>query len=175
MTKEKKTIAIEELKELFAQYPFFYVTDSTLKVEKVNKLRRMCFEKGVTMKVVKNTLVQKALESQPAEKNYAAIFPALEGPTAILFTDVANLPAKMIEEFRKTNDKPLLKAAYIDSAVFIGDDQLKTLSSLKSKEELLGEVIGLLQSPMQRLLGALKSGGNTVAGLLKTLEEREQA
>ena len=174
MTRADKATAIAELKEKFSNSSFFYVTDSsTLTVEQINKLRGMFYEKGVEMKVVKNTLVKKALENEPEEKGYAKIFEALKGPTAILFSDVANAPARVIEEYRgKKEERPILKAAYIDTDVFIGDDQLKALASLKSKEELLGEVIGLLQSPPKNLISALQSGGNTISGLLKALEAR---
>ncbi len=173
MTRADKATAIAELKEKFSNCDFFYVTDSsTLTVEQVNKLRGLFFEKGIEMKVVKNTLVKKALENEPEEKGYAKIFDALKGPTALLFTDVANAPARVIEEFRKDHERPILKAAYIDTDVFIGDDQIKALASLKSKEELLGEVVTLLQSPAKNLISALKSGGSTISGLLKALEER---
>ena len=124
------------------------------------------------MRVVKNTLARKALEAADASKGYGEIIKSLVGPTALLFSESANAPAKVIKEFRKTAKKPVLKAAYIDSAVFSGDDQIATLSSLKSKDELLGELIGLLQSPARNLVGALQSGQHTLMGLLKALEER---
>jgi large subunit ribosomal protein L10 len=173
MTREEKTAVVEELKGKFEANPFFYITDaSTLSVAKINKLRRICFEKGIDMQVVKNTLARKAMESLPAERKYDAIFDALHGPTTIMFSDTANLPARIIEKFRKEHDRPLVKAAYIDSDVIFGDENLELLAKLKSKEELLGELIGLLQSPAKNVVGALKSGGQTIAGLLKTLEER---
>lgn len=175
MTREEKTLIIEELKEKFEQSPFFYITDSSsLSVEVINKLRRVLFEKGIEMRVVKNTLVKKALASASEDKNYGALVDALEGPTALMFTDVANSPARVIKEFRKDKDRPFIKAAYIDSAVFMGDDQIDILAKLKSKEELIGEIIGLLQSPARNVISALQSGGNTLMGLLKTLEERGQ-
>lgn len=173
MTREEKTATIEALKEKLSEVSYFYLTDSsTLTVQQTNKFRRLCFEKGVEMRVVKNTLLRKAMESFPDDRNYIALNDSLHGPTAVLFTDTANVPAKLLKEFRKGNEKPLLKAAYIDSAVFVGDDQIDTLSSLKSKAELLGEIIGLLQSPAKNVVGALKSGGQKIAGILKTLEER---
>ncbi len=175
MTRAEKTAAIAELKEKFSNNSFFYLTDSsTLTVEQVNQLRGLCYEKGVEMKVVKNTLARKAMEDAPEEKGYSALFDSLKGPTAIMFTETANVPARIIEEFRKTNEKPLIKAAYIDTSVFVGDDQLKALAALKSKEELLGEVIGLLQSPVKNVLSSLQSGGSTIMGLLKALEERSE-
>ena len=176
MTKAQKTAVIEELKEKFADASYFYVADSsTLTVAKVNELRGLLFEKGIEMRVVKNTLVRKALESADTDKGYAGLLDSstFSGPTAILFTDTANAPAKVIKEFRKQdNEKPVLKAAYIDTDVFLGDDQLDTLASLKSKEDLLGDIIMLLQSPVKNVLGSLQSGQNTLAGLLKALEER---
>lgn len=173
MTRAEKTAVIEELKTKFESSPFFYVADSSsLPVEQINKLRGLFFEKGIEMRVVKNTLVKKALESFGEEKNYEPLLNTLVGPTSIIFTDVANAPAKVIQDFRGDKVKPELKSAYIDTAVFLGDDQLEALSKLKSKEELLGEVITLLQSPMQNLLGGLKSGGNKLSGLVKSLEER---
>jgi len=175
MTRTEKVAAVEVLKEKFSNSDFFYVTDaSTLTVEQVNKLRSMLFEKGIEMQVVKNTLARKALESLPEENNYSELFDALKGPTAIMFSEVANAPARVIKEFRgKDAERPILKAAYIDTAIYQGDDQLKALSDLKSKEELLGDLLGLLQAPIHNVLGALNSGGNTLSGLLKALEERE--
>ncbi len=173
MTKAEKAAAIEGLKDKFSSVSYFYLTDaSTLTVEQVNKFRGLCFEKGVEMKVVKNTLAQKALESFPEELNYDALYESLKGPTAILFTETANMPAKVLKEFRKESEKPILKAAYIESAVFIGDDQIDSLSKLKSKEELIGDVIALLQSPAKTVISSLQSGGQTISGLLKALEER---
>lgn len=174
MTKTEKAAVIEELKEKFSEFDFFYITDaSTMTVEDVNKLRGKFFEKDVQMKVVKNTLAKKALEAADESKGYEPLYDALKGPSALLFTKTANVPAKVIKEFRKGGgERPVLKAAYIDSGVFIGDDQIDALASLKSKEELLGEIISLLQSPAKNVLSALQSGGQTIAGLVKALEER---
>lgn len=173
MTREQKTAEIEALKELLGGVNFFYIADaSTMTVEKVNDLRRACFEKGVTMKVAKNTLIRKALEAQAESKGLEPVYEALHGPTALLLADVANVPARLLKDFRADDSKPALKAAWIDGAVYLGDDQLETLTKLKSKEELLGEVIGLLQSPASNLISALKSGGGKIAGLVKALEER---
>jgi large subunit ribosomal protein L10 len=126
------------------------------------------------MTVVKNSFIKKALEraSQENNENYSELIGALKGFSAVMFTDSGNLPAKTIKEFRGDNEKPLVKAAFIDSAIFVGDDQLDSLVKIKSKQELLGELIGMLQSPMQNLVGALQYGSNTIGGLLKTLEER---
>ncbi len=175
MTREDKIAAVAELKEDLGSSPFFYLADSsTLSVAKINQFRRMCFEKGVKIKVAKNTLIQKALESEPAEKGYAALFEALKGPTTILISYNPKAPAKLIEEFRKTDERPILKAAYIDSAVFLGDDQLKTLTNLKTKDELVGEIIGLLQSPGRKLSSMITATGGKIAGIVKTLQERPE-
>jgi len=175
MTREEKTLAIEQLKDKFSQAQFFYITDSsTLTVEQVNNFRRLCFDKGIEMQVVKNKLAKKALQGIEKNGEYSEIYASLEGPSAILFTENAKEPAHLLEAFRKTHERPLLKAAYIDTDVFTGDDQIKVLVKLKSKEDLIGEVLMLLQSPATRVIGALKSGGSTIAGLVKTLQERSE-
>lgn len=176
MNREEKTALLGELAETFANSRYFYVTDtSAMTVEKVNKLRRICFEKGIRLQVVKNSLIRKALEQaeQKSDNRYSDLMPALKGMSALMFTDNGSEPARLLKEFRESEgDKPGLKAAFIDNDVFVGDDQLDALTKIKSKQDLLGELIGLLQSPIQNLLGALQSGGNTIAGVLKTLEER---
>lgn len=173
MTKAQKTAVIEELKDRLADAPFFYLADASgMTVADVTDFRRACFEKGVQMKAVKNTLLKKAMESAGEEKGYEAIYGSLKGATSILFADTANAPAKVLKAFREDNERPLLKAAYIDTDVYVGDDQIKSLSELKSKEDLLGEVVTLLQSPAKNVISALKSGGSTIAGLVKALEER---
>lgn len=174
MTREEKVAEIAVLQEDLGNSPFFYLTDSsTMTVAKINRFRRLCYERGIKVKVAKNTLIQKALEQYPESKGYAALYDTLRGPTTILISENPKAPAKLIEEFRKTESHPLLKAAYIDSSVFIGDDQLKALTELKSKEEMVGEIIGLLQSPGRRLASQLKATGAKLAGIVKTLEERE--
>ncbi len=173
MLKSDKGILIQELKDKFENTSFFYVTDaSTLTVEKINKLRRTCFEKGVEIKMVKNTLAKKAMDQLDESRNFSAIFDALKGQSTIIFSHDSKLPATIIKEFRGKTSKPELKAAYIDSDVFYGDDQLEILIKLKSKGELVGEIIGLLQSPAKNVISGLKSGGAKIAGILKTLEER---
>ncbi len=173
MTKTEKSLAIEALKEKFASNDFFYIADaSKLSVAKINELRRICYAKGISMQVVKNTLARKAMEQLPAENNYTPVFESLKGPSAILFSEVASAPAKVIKDFRGKAERPILKAAYIGGATYLGDNQLDALTKLKSREDLLGDVLTLLQSPMQNLLGALQSGGQNVVGLLKALEER---
>lgn len=173
MNKQEKDQVIELLKEKFDQTQYIYFTDaSSMTVAEVNKLRRMCFNQGIEMTVVKNTLARKAMEALGEERNFSAVFKALEGPTAIMLTSNANAPAKLIKEFRKDGKKPALKAAYIDSDVFFGDDSLDQLATLKSKQELIGEIILILQSPAKNVVSALKSSSHTIAGLVKTLEER---
>lgn len=177
MTKAQKNEAIELLKEKFSQYNNFYVTNTeALTVEQIGKLRRECFSKKVEMKVAKNTLIRKALESIDVER-YTGVYDSLSGVTALLFSENPKDPALIISSFRKdaNTEKPELKAAYIDSDVFIGNDQLAALKELKSKHDLIGEIIGLLQSPAKNVISGLKSGGSTIAGLLKTLSEREAA
>lgn len=171
MKKTDKQIIITDLTDAFATGDYFYFTDTSgLTVEQVNALRRTCFEKGIKMQVAKNTLIKKAM--QAAGKYTVELDTVLAGPTAVMFTDTGNLPAKMIADVRKKLPKPVLKGAFIDSAIFLGDDQLDTLVRLKTKHELVGEVIGLLQSPAKNVISALQSGGHTIAGLVKTLQER---
>ncbi len=173
MRKEEKALEIEDLKAKLDENQFFYITDSSsLTVAQINNFRRICFDKGIEVKVVKNTLARKAMESFDEAKNYTALFDSLHGPTTLLFCETANLPAKVLKEFRKSSEKPVLKAAYIDAGVYVGDDQIDALAKLKSKEELIGEIIGLLQSPAKNVVSALKSAPNTIAGLVKALEER---
>lgn len=174
MTKAEKTAVIAELAEIFKNQDYFYITDSSaLDAEKTSSLRRLCHEKGVKLQVLKNTLVKKALESI-SDSQYEGLYDSLKGPTAVMFSEVGNVPAKIIKEFRENNEKPVLKAAFIDSAIFVGDDQIDVLAKLKSKDELLGEIIGLLQSPIKNVLGSLQSGGSTLSGLLKALSERDE-
>jgi len=173
MKREEKDVIIGEIAELLTQYPNVYVTDtSTLTVEKTNQLRRLCFSKGVKMLVAKNTLIRKAMEKKDGE-SYNDIFKSLKGTSALMFCETGNVPAKLIKEFRKAgSDKPLLKGAYIDTAIFLGDNQLDTLSAIKSKNELIGDIIALLQSPAKNVVSALQSSGGKLAGIVKTLSER---
>lgn len=174
MNKKEKDQIIQELREKFDNNSFIYFTDaSAMTVAQVNKLRRMCHQRGVEMSVVKNTLARKAMEGIDEERGFARVYDALVGPTAIMLSDTANVPAKLIKEFRKDDlEKPKLKVAYIDADIFSGDDAIEVLVALKSKEELIGDVLALLQSPAKNVISALKSGGNTIAGLVKALEER---
>jgi len=177
MTKEEKNEVIELLKDKFAQYNNFYVTNTeSLTVEQVGKLRRICFDKKVEMKVAKNTLIKKALENLD-DKKYSGVYQALNGVTALLFSENAKEPALIISTFRKEGnfEKPVLKAAFIDGDVFEGDKELKALTTLKSKHDLIGEIIGLLQSPAKNVISGLNAGSK-LAGLVKALEARaEQA
>lgn len=173
MNKTDKGTTIEALKNKFDASTFFYLADaSSMTVAQITKFRRLCYEKGIEVKVVKNTLARKAMEALPESRGFKDIFDALHGPTAVLFSDQGNLPARILKEFRGSGDKPALKAAYIDSAVFKGDDQIDVLIAIKSKNELIGELIALLQSPARNVIGALQSGGHKLAGLVKALEDR---
>ena len=159
MTKQEKNEVIELLKGKFSQYNNFYITDTeSLTVAQVGKLRNHCFDKQVEMKVAKNTLIKKALESIDSEK-YAGVYDSLHKVTALLFSENPKDPAVIISSFRKenNNERPVLKAAFINGDVFVGDNQLKALTQIKTKNELIGEIIGLLQSPIQRVLGALQN------------------
>jgi large subunit ribosomal protein L10 len=176
MTKEQKNEVIELLKDKFSQYNNFYVTDTqSLTVAQVGKLRRACFDKKVEMKVAKNTLIKKALESLDT-KRYTAVYDALHNVTALMFSEDPKNPALIISSFRKeiNKEKPVLKAAFIDGDVFSGDNQLKALSTLRSKHDLIGEVIGLLQAPAKNVISALNAGGK-LASLVKALGEKAQA
>ena len=162
MTKQEKNEVIELLKGKFSQYNNFYITDTeSLTVAQIGKLRNVCFNKQVEMKVAKNTLIKKALESLDAEK-YAGVFESLHKVTALMFSENPKDPAVIISGFRKenNNERPVLKAAFINGDVFVGDNQLKALTQIKTKNELIGEIIGLLQSPIQRVLGALENKDN---------------
>lgn len=174
MKKEDKALVIESLAQKFSESDNFYFTDTSgLTVEEVNNLRRLCFGKEIELKVAKNTLIKFALEK--SERSFDGLDDVLKGTTALMFCAVANSPAKVIKEFRKEKgEKPYLKAAYIDSDVIFGDDQLSTLATLKSKEELIGDIIGLLQSPAKNVISALQgSGGQKLSGILKTLSQKD--
>lgn len=174
MRRDEKDTIIDGIAELLGKYPTVYVADtSNLTVEKTNSLRRMCFERGVKMLVAKNTLIRKAMEKSNAEA-YKEIFSALKGTSALMFSETGNVPAKLIKEFRKKSDRPVLKGAYVETAVFVGDNLLDSLVSLKSKNELIADIIALLQSPAKNVIGALQSSGGKLAGIVKTLSERPE-
>jgi len=174
MNKLEKNKAIDSLSILLKENPHFYLTDTSgLTVEKTNRLRRLCFDKNIKMLVVKNTLLQKAMEK--TSSNYDSLHDTLKGATAIMFSAVANEPAKLIREFRKAgNEKPVLKSAFVEESVYIGHNQLDTLANIKSKNEMIGEVIALLQSPAKNVIGALQSGKSKLAGIIKTLESKKE-
>lgn len=174
MKKDEKTQIIESLAAQLEKTPNFYIADiSGLNAEKTAKLRRACFEKEIKLMVVKNTLLRKALE-KTALTDSEALFPILEGPTAVMFTEVVNIPAKLIKEFGKEHGKPVLKGALVQECAYVGENQLEALISIKSREELIGDIIGLLQSPVQNVISALvSSGGGKIAGIVKTLSEKE--
>lgn len=176
MKRDEKGAMIEELTGKFQSIPFFYITEANgMTVAETNNLRRMCFERGIEYKVVKNTFIKKALETLEADFT-PFNDTVLQGQSAVMFhPSNGKEPAKLIKEFRRTSDKLQLKGASIDTSLFIGADQLDTLIALKSREELIGEIIGLLQSPAKNVISALQGGGNKLAGILKTLSEREEA
>ncbi len=178
MTREEKSNIIEELSEKLSDNKHFYITDASgFSVTQINQFRRMCFQKGLQFKVFKNTLIKKALDRHEGDYSELDGTDVLKGYSGIIFSpEMANMPAKVIKEFRKqgfSEDKPALKVASIETEVFIGEEYLNTLSELKSKEELIGEIIGLLQSPAKNVISALQSGKNTLTGIMKTLSERE--
>ena len=173
MTRDEKNQAIDELQAMLKDTNVVYLTDaSSLNSADATKLRGECYKAEIKMQVVKNTLLRIAMERTEG-REYGELYDVLKGQTALMTSSVGNAPAKLIKDFRKKSDRPILKGAYVEEAVYIGDDQLSALTEIKSKEELLGELIGLLQSPMSNVLGALQSGGNTISGLVKALSERE--
>ncbi|MDR2010569.1 MAG: 50S ribosomal protein L10 [Bacteroidales bacterium] len=172
MKREDKNALIESLKSTIEEYSHFYLADiSGLDAQQTYELRKKCFEKDIELIVVKNTFFKKALER--AEGNYDEIYSVLKENTSVMFCNVANIPGKLIKELNKKSDKPLFKAAYAEESVYVGAHMLDSLANLKSKEELVGDIIMLLQSPMKTVLGQLQSGKNLLAGLVKTLSERE--
>lgn len=173
MRKEDKAIIIEKIGETLKGYSCFYLTDTTsMDAEQTSAFRRACFNAEVKMMVVKNTLLHKALEQ--LEGDYSELYPALTGTTAMLFSNVGNAPAKAIKEFhKKGSELPVLKAAYVEETVYMGADQLDTLSKIKSKNELIAEVVALLQSPAKNVVSALQSSGNKLHGILETLSNKK--
>ena len=174
MTREEKATIIDELAEKFANHSHFYITDASgFSVANINDFRRMCYKNGIEYGVYKNTLIRKALEKQEGA-DFSQLFEVLKGFSGVIFSkETGNLPGKVLREFRvKMEGKPVLKGASIDTSIYIGDENLTMLSELKSKNELIGDVIALLQSPAKNVISALSSGKHTIAGLVKTLEER---
>ena len=171
MTKEQKVQEIQDLTDKLSSVKNLYLTDiAGLDAVQTTALRRACFNSNIKLSVVKNTLLEKAMEA--SDKDFGNLKEVLNGNTSLMFSDVGNTPAKLIKNFRKKSEKPLLKGAYIEEAIYIGDDQIDVLESIKSKEELIGEVITLLQSPAKNVISALQSGRSNISGILKTLSER---
>ncbi len=174
MKKSEKNQLIDILTEQLNQSSNIYVADiSNLDAENTSDLRRLCFKSDIKLTVVKNTLLKRAMEK--SEKNLDDLYEILKGPTSLMFSEAGNAPAKLIKEFRKkTKDRPILKGAYVEESTYLGDDQLETLVNIKSKNELIGDVIALLQSPAKNVISALQSSGQTLTGILKTLSEKSE-
>ena len=173
MRREEKIAIIDSLAEKFREYSHFYLTDTAqLNAEDTSALRRKCFESDIKLIVVKNTLLKRALEQSGV--NFEELFPVLKGTTSIMFANSGNTPAKLIKEFRKQHDKPVLKAAYVQESIYVGENMLEALVSIKTKQELIGDVILLLQSPAKNVISALQSGGNKIHGVLETLSKKEK-
>jgi large subunit ribosomal protein L10 len=172
MTREEKDQLIDSLAETLKSSNTVYLTDiSNLNSSNSTRLRSLCFRRNVTLQIVKNTLLKKAMEK--SEKNFEGLFPILHGPTSVMIAESGNVPAKLIKEFRKTSDKPILKGAFVQDMIFVGDDQLDMLIALKSKNELIADIVALLQSPAKNVISGLQSGGHKLSGVLKALSERE--
>jgi len=173
MTREEKSKVIERLTAELADNTNIYMTDvSGLNAVQTSSLRRACFKANIKLSVVKNTLLSKAMET--SDRDFGDLNQVLVGNTALMYSEIGNSPAKLIKAFREKADKPLLKGASIEDAVYLGDDQIKALCNIKSREELIGEVISILQSPAKNLISALQSGGATISGVLKTLSNRNE-
>jgi large subunit ribosomal protein L10 len=173
MRREEKNAIIETLAERLKEYDHFYLADTAdLNAADTSALRRKCFESDIKLIVVKNTLLKRALEQTGA--NFDELFPVLKGTTSVMFTKTGNTPAKLIKEFRREHDKPLLKGAYVQESIYVGDNMLDALVSIKTREELIGEIIGLLQSPAKNVISALQSGGNKIHGVLETLSKKAE-
>ena len=166
MNKDEKQLMINDLSKRLDDNSVIYIADiSDLDAVATSALRRQCFAKNIKLSVVKNTLLKKAMENVQG-KDFTELYDILPGPTAIMLSDTGNLPAKLIKDFRKKNDKPVLKGAFVEESVYIGDDQLNSLVDIKSKDELIGEIIGLLQSPAKNVISSLQSGGNKLSGII---------
>lgn len=172
MTRDEKNQVIDNLAQQLSGSKHFYLADiAALNAEQTSKLRRKCFEKDIKLVVVKNTLLRKALEKIGG--NYEELFTVLKENTSLMLTENSSDPAKLIKEFRREFPKPVLKGAYVEESIYVGDNQLDALASIKSKEELIGDIILLLQSPAKNVVSALQSGSNKLAGIIKTLQDKE--
>ncbi len=173
MRREEKNAIINSLAERLKEYSHFYLTDTAeLNAAVTSDLRKKCFENDIKLVVVKNTLLKRAFEQSGI--NFEELYPVLKGTTSIMFANTGNSPAKLIREFRKQHDKPVLKGAYVQESIYLGDNMLDALVAIKTKKELIGDVILLLQSPAKNVISALQSGGNKIHGVLETLSKREQ-
>ncbi|MCX6300569.1 MAG: 50S ribosomal protein L10 [Bacteroidia bacterium] len=173
MRREEKNAIIDSLAERLKEYSHFYLTDTAqLNAADTSDLRRKCFESEVKLVVVKNTLLKRALEQIGV--NFEELYPVLKGTTSIMFSQTGNTPAKVIKEFRKKHDKPVLKGAYVQESIYLGDNMLDALVSIKTKQELIGDIILLLQSPAKNVISALQSGGNKIHGVLETLSKKQE-
>lgn len=171
MRKEEKNQLIDSITEQLNNNNTIYLADiSELNAEATSNLRRLCFKKDIKLAVVKNTLLKRAMEK--SEKNLDELYPVLKGPSSLMFSDLGNAPAKLIQEFRRTSSKPILKGAYVEEVTYLGDDQLLALVNIKTKNELIADIIALLQSPAKNVISGLQSGGQTLVGILKTLSEK---
>ncbi len=172
MKREDKNVIIQELTDKLNRYDHFYLTDiSDLNAADTSLLRRKCFDKSINLVVVKNTLLRKALEQ--SEKNFEDLYDVLKDSTSIMFSENGNVPARLIKEFRKKYERPLLKAAFVEQGFYFGDEQVESLSQLKTREELIGDIVLILQSPAKNIISSLKSGGGKLAGIVKTLSDKE--
>ncbi|MFO7922573.1 MAG: 50S ribosomal protein L10 [Bacteroidales bacterium] len=172
MKREEKNVIIQELTEKLNRFDHFYLTDiSDLNAADTSMLRRKCFDKSINLMVVKNTLLRKALEQ--SEKDFEDLYDVLKDSTSVMFSETANVPAKIIKEFRKAHERPVLKAAYVEQSFYFGDGQVDVLSQLKSREELIGDIVMILQSPAKNVVSSLQSAGGKLAGIVKTLSEKE--
>lgn len=172
MTREEKNQLIDSLAETLKSSTTVYIADiSNLNSSNSTRLRSLCYKRNITLQVVKNTLLKKAMEK--SEKNFEGLYGILNGPTSLMISDSGNVPAKLIKEFRRTSDRPILKGAFVEDMVFIGDNQLDFLVALKTKNEMVADVIALLQSPVKNVISGLQSSGHKLSGILKTLSEKE--
>lgn len=173
MRRDEKNAIIDSLAERLKEYNHFYLTDTAeLNAADTSALRRKCFENDIKLVVVKNTLLKRALEQSGV--NFEELFPVLKGTTSIMFSNAGNVPAKLIKEFRRAHDKPLLKGAYVQESVYVGDNMLDALVTVRTREELIGDIISLLQSPARNVISALQSGGTKIHGVLETLSKKAE-
>lgn len=173
MRKDEKNQLIDNLAEQLSNNNNFYITDiSDLNAEDTSNLRRLCFKRNVQLSVVKNTLLKRAMDK--TNRDYNDLYDVIKGSVSIMFAEAGNTPGRLIQEFRKTSNRPIIKGAFVEEMTYIGDNQLEFLANIKSKDELIGDIIGLLQSPVKNVISALQSGGGIIAGIVKTLSEKTE-